>query len=250
MKKAVVFTVADNRNIELAKALEASLRKFHSEEELPYIIYGQDTLDKIQDAGKFYRATPLFAKELIKEYELVIKIDADSIIMGSLDYVLSEKYDAALVYNWNRVDPPKYGEIGLASIHPIEYFNCGFVAMRSKQFIDHWWGLCNSKHFALTPYREQGLLNLMAHYGDYHILRLDEVNGKHSAWYGLRNKGEGMNMILKDGKVILPKGAQGYPETDKEVKVYHFAGGENKELNFRTQFNEQLIKHIEWLIKN
>ena len=229
MKPRVMFTVADNNNLKWAKQLENTLRKFHSAEEIPFVIIGQEELDKWDDKAKFYRATPYYAKKFLEEYELVIKIDADSLITGTLDYIFQMSYDVATVYNWNRVDPPVYGEIGLATIRPLEYYNNGLVAMRSKEFVNQWLKLCYGPHFDRMPFREQGFLNVLAHYGEFKVLCLDDyfpVFG-YSAWHGLRSKGEWNKIELRNKELLLPKGDNGYPEMDKVIKVIHWAGGQD-----------------------
>jgi hypothetical protein len=55
-------------------------------------------------------------------------------------------------------------------------------------------------------------------------------------------------MKLINGRVVLPKGKDGYPNRDVVVKMYHFAGGSNEPKNFRLHFNEDIIKHIEYLV--
>lgn len=249
--KKVLFTAADENNKKYVTQLVNSIRKFHSEEELPIVIYDEkDVGDKIN----WYRQKPLFAKELINEYELVIGADADQIVTGNLDYIFDKEYDVATVLNFNRVDPPKYGKIGVFDISPTEYMNCGLVAMRSKRFIDHWWDLCNSNHFQNLRYKEQDLLNVLVHYGDYEVTCLDFPDPiyDYSAWHGLISKGEYLKMKLRDGKLILPKAKDNYPEKDKEIKVLHSAGGGyEKKIGdaYRTLFNEDVIKYIDSLIK-
>lgn len=251
--KQIAFTIADDNNLKWAKQLENSIRKYYSKKDLPFVIIDQKELDKNNDPAKFYRATPYYADKLFKDYDLVVKFDADSIVTGNLYYLLNMPYDVALVYNWNRVDPPIYGEIGLATIHPQEYFNCGLVAMRSKKFIKEWLRLCFGPHFDKMPYREQGFLNILAHYGDYDVLRLDDYNRitNESSWWGLRSKGEWNKIELKDNKLILPQAPNNYPEMEKEIKVLHWGGGADpKKMNYRIFFNEDVIKRLDYLISD
>lgn len=258
--KRIAFTIADENNMQLANNMINSLRKFHSEEELPvHIVSGEELQNYLkQDPHFFYRATPIMAKKFMEEgYDYVLKLDADQIIMGDLDYVLnSEGWEVGTVINVNRVDPPKFGWIGLFSlVAPQEYFNCGLVAMKSKEFVDHWHSLCFSQYFERMPYREQGFLNLLTHFGTYKVKCFDHYDKiyDYGAWHGLLAKGEGMRMKLVDGKVILPRGEdddQGYPDRDVEIKVYHFAGGGYDSKNHRIYFPEELINHIDWLISD
>lgn len=255
MKKPIIaFTIADETNLPYAKLFINSLRKFHSEEELPLKLYGPEEIkDLARDPNFFYRATPQIAKDLIKEYDTVLKFDCDQLVLGDLKHILSLKdYDAGVVYNLNRVDPPMYGEVGLATIAPSEYFNNGFVAIKSEAFVKHWWKLCNVGHFQRMPYREQGFLNILGHYGDYKVRCFDDYDPVYgySAWHGLRAKGEGMKMKVHDGKVILPKSEDGYPDRDKEIKLYHWGGGNTpNKLNYRTVFSDEVVEFIDGLVK-
>ena len=247
--KIIAFTIADKDNKRHAEKLEKSFHHFHPDIELK--VYDEKNVgDKIN----YYRSTAMFAKDLMKDYDLVLKLDADQIVTGNLDYIFERDYDVATVLNFNRVDPPKYGKIGVFDIAPTEYMNCGLVAMRSKKFIEHWWSLCNSNHFQNLRYKEQDLLNILVHYGDYKVICLDfpDPAFNYNAWHGLISKGEYLKMRLSDGKLILPKALNNYPEKDKEIKVLHSAGGGYEKRigdSYRTLFNEDVINYIDNLIK-
>jgi len=250
MKKAVFFTVADKNNLVHAEKLIKSLRKFHSEEEIDTKIF---TEKDIGETTNYYRQKPMFARELINQYELVIGADADQIITGNLDYIFTEPYDVGTVLNWNAVDEKMYGFITTMDIPPRMYVNCGLVAMRNKNFVEHWWNLCNSYHFNNLRYREQDILNVIAHYGEYDIECFDFPNQvkNYQAWHGLIAKGHYLDMVVRDGKLVLPA-KNGYPEVDKEIKVLHSAGGGNEPKvgdAFRTQFSEDVINYIAGLIQ-
>lgn len=248
-QKIIAFTIADKNNMPHAEKMINSFHKFHPNIEVK-IFNEKDVGDKVN----YYRSTPMFAKDLIDDYDVVLKLDADQIVTGKLDYMFEAEYDVGTVLNFNRVDPPIYGQVTVFNIPPAMYVNCGLVAMRSKKFIDHWWMLCNTYHFQTLRYREQDLLNIMIHYGDYLVECFDfpdKVKG-YEAWHGLIAKGEYNKMILKDGKLILPKNKDRYPEVDKEIKVLHSAGGTNEPKigdAYRTLFSEEVIKYIDGLIK-
>lgn len=243
------FTVADKNNLKFAKQLENSLKKFHPD--IPFFLY---TEEDVGDPINYYRQKPMFARNLIKKYDLVIGADADQIITGSLDYILKENYEVGCVMNYNRTDPKKYGLVGVWDILPQEYMNAGFVAMRSERFILNWWRLCNSAHFNNAQYKEQDLMNIIIHYGDFKVECFDVPNAvkNYHAWHGLVSKGEWDKMIMKDGKLILPKTDDNYPEEDKEIKVLHSAGGGNEKKigdSYRLYFSDEVIDYLEGLIK-
>lgn len=249
-KPIIAFTVADEKNLAYAKMLEKSFQYFHPD--IPFFIYGEEDLKKIADPMKFYKSTPLFARRLIQEYNLVIKLDADQLILGDLSYLFHQPYDVGSVLNINRVDPPRYGIVAGWGIAPNEYLNCGLVAMRSEKFIEHWWNLCNSDYFMRFPYREQDILNILMHFGGYKTLCFDHFNkiDRYSAWHGLVAKGEGVRAVMKEGKVIIPRGEDGYPDKDVELKAYHWAGGQGElKMDYQKHFSEEVIEFIDEILK-
>ena len=161
-QKIIAFTVADKANKKHANKMIKSFHKFHPDIEVK--IYNEKD---VGDDVNYYKATPMFAKELIDDYDLVIKMDADQIVTGNLDYLFKAQYDVGTVLNFNRADHKMYGRVTVFDVPPVMYVNCGLVAMRSKSFINHWWNLCNSYHFENLQYKEQDLLNILVHYGDY-----------------------------------------------------------------------------------
>lgn len=258
-KKVVLFTVADNNNLKYFEMFKNSLRKFHTEEELPLILIGEEQIKQYKDREFFYRATPLIASKLLDEYELVIKADCDQIVMGDLNHIINvwDDYDVGTVLNINKVDPLSYGYIEVGTIYPQIYYNCGLVAMRNKDFVEDWKALCLSDHFYRMPMREQGFLNILAHYGSitgrYNVRCLDRYDPvrKIGTWNGLVAKGEGMRMKLTREGVVLPRGEDGYPDRDTLIKLYHFAGGNSEvKMNYRTHFPEEIIEYIDWLVSD
>lgn len=256
-KPRVIFIVYDENNRKYAEMFKRSLRYFHSEEELPLVEYTEDKIKEIGDPAFFYRATPYIAKELIKDYELVIKADADQLALGKLDHILYtwKDYDVGTVLNINRVDPPIYGLVAYASIAPNEYYNNGLVALRSEGFINEWWNLCCSKHFDRMPMREQGFLNILAHYGSasgrYNIRCFDGYDRelRISTLNGLVAKGEGLRMKVENEEVVLYPDNTGYPDKKVVIKLYHWASGNTpNKMNYRTDFSDEVISFIDKIL--
>lgn len=243
-KKIIAFCPADANNMKYGKMMEASLRKFHSEEELPLRFYDNPT----GDSTWWYRATPILATELLKEYETVVKIDADSIIFDRLDGAFEGDFSVAVANNSNPRDFKNY-PYQFMNISPFSYVNNGFVVMKDSNFVDFWFDLCHSVFFSIFQMREQDALNFLVHSNHYKIKRLDEGD----SFWNLASKGYEPEIVLKDGKPFLPKGIDEdhWPDKDKWIKLWHSAGGTNnpEKMNWRIKFNEEMINYIDNLVK-
>ena len=243
MKPVIAFSPADEKNMPLFEKMRNSLRKFHSEEELPLKLIGPGELARISDPMKFYRMTPMIAKDLLDDYETVIKLDADQIITGKLNHVWEQAdYDVACVQNSNPREFKSY-PVSVWDINPLLYLNCGFVAMRNKKFVDHWWDLCTSDHFNNYQMREQDLLNIMCFYGDYKVRLLDMSK----CWHGLISKGFWNLIELRGDKLILPKNEQWPRDEDKEIVCIHIAGGNVNKDNLGIYFRPEVLRRLTWL---
>src|SRR3990167_9252877 len=97
--KIVAFVVADNNNLKYYEMLKNSWAKFHPDIELK--LYGETEIKALNDVFFFYRATPAIGRELLKEYDTVIKIDADSIITADLTHTWEGEFNVGVVQNSN-----------------------------------------------------------------------------------------------------------------------------------------------------
>lgn len=246
-KKVCAFSAFDDNNEKYFNMLKKSLRKFHTEEELPLFMWNQQKIEKRKDPMFFYRQKPIIARELLKEYDLVIGLDADQIITGRLDHIIDDTtYDIAAPLNWNRVDPQIYGLVTVADIPPVAYLNCGVVAMRNREFVEKWFRLCFGYHFNSYKYKEQDLLNIMASYFDWNVKNLDSGN----TWNGLISKGEWGKLEIKDNKLICPPQADHFPDQEMEVKILHWGGGNDQnKMNFHVDFKPEVETWLEELVK-
>lgn len=236
------FSIADENNMSYFQMLEKSFNKFHPNDEL--ILIGEEEIKETGDPYIFYRATPYFALKLMeKGFDEVCKLDADQIILGNLDHIWEAKYDAGAVNNSNPREHKKL-EVNVWDINPMAYLNCGFVTMRSREFVEHWLKLCYSPHFNSYQYREQDLLNIIVFYGNYDIALLDSGNKYH----GLVAKGYEPYMKLKEGKVILPP-QEDWNQEEKEIVCWHVAGGNipNK-MNYKIHFSEEVSNYIDTIL--
>lgn len=267
----IVFTIADRNNFKYAVTMLKTLRKFH---DWPVLLYTDETneillkqlpenvtvvdlVPYLKDQQFFYRATPIIAEPLLDDYELALKLDADQIILGDLSYILDTKdYDVGTVINGNRVDWQYYGWVELAriGISPIEYFNCGLVALRSKKFTHTWLVNCYTPQFDRMQYKEQDILNIMCYFGNWNVRCFDHHDGvkNYNAWHGIIGKGEWQRATLVDKKIIVPKGLGDtpYPPADMEIKVAHLAGGKGAPKdNWGAYFPPEVMPRINELVK-
>ena len=230
MKKRVIFVPADNNHLEEFKKFETSLRKFHTEDIVPLLRFDNPTSDPIF----WYRAKPILARELLKEYETVIGMDSDQIVCGDISTIWNETdyFDVGVVMN-----DPSY-PIRLWDITPISrYYNNGLIVMKSREFIEHWYRLCMSRHFNNYQFREQDLLNILC--SDYHNYKVKWLEEKD--FYGEQSKPYWAKAKLEGDKIMY----EGH-----EIKIIHFGGGNipNKG-NYRIKFQPEVVKRIEELIK-
>jgi len=234
--KVCFFTPASSDREDEFVQMSNSLKKFHPD--VPLFRWNDDKIKAYQDQHFFYRATPIIAKELFRDYDYVVKMDSDTIVTGDLSELWNGDFDVAVVNNSNPREFKAYN-YQILDIHPYAYVNCGLVSMHSERFINHWLNLCFSEHFASYQMREQDLLNIMVHYGDYKVKKMDEGD----SFYGLASKGYWSEIELKDDKLFLAKGEEGWPDKDKWIKAIHFAGGNipNK-MNLHTKFQPEIVK--------
>ncbi len=251
LKTCFVSVATNPKNKACYNMMANSLYKFHPD--IPLFLYDGEKIKKFDDPDFMNRFSPVIAYSLRGEYDLIIQANADQIITGSLDYILKGDYDAGVVYNYNPIHTRKYGPISCLDIPNQYYYNSGFIAMRSKRFIENWYNLSRSYHFGNYQYREQDLLNILCYYGDYKVKCFDEYDPatKDSSWYGLRSTGEWHKAVMRDGKLILPKSIDGYPERDKELKILHWAEGSlGVKMNYKVYFNQECIEYINWLVSD
>lgn len=272
-KKALFLAACDVNNFKYAIPFWKSMTKFHSPKDIDMILYTDETRPEmlkklpegiqikdlkpyLKDPMFWYRQKPVLAEQYMDEYELVVGFDTDQLILGDLNYILeTNDYDIGTVINWNRMDPETYGFVDLTRIGilPVEYFNCGLVAMRSKKFVHHWSVLCFSEQFNRMQYREQDILNILCYFGNYNVRSFDIGDGvkNYYAWHGMIAKGELSRAILKGKDIVIPKGEGDtpFPPTDEVVKVVHLGGGHGAiKDNWGLYFSPEVMERINEII--
>ncbi len=220
----VIATEKFNKDYEM---LEKSFKKFHPNETL---IRFTDK-DIPNDPAFFFRATPYFAQKLFAEgYDELCHLDADQIILGSLDDIWEGDYDTAVVLN-DPSYPIRVWDIGV-------YFNNGLNVFKNKAFVEHWQRLCYTPHFDNYQFREQDLLTILcSDYFNYKVRVLDNE----------KIYGEFAKPVWTQAKVVGDK----VMIDDRQLMVIHFGGGSQNpnKGNFRIKFQEPVIKFIEGILK-
>lgn len=206
--------------------------------------------------------TPWFAKHLMKDYECVVRIDSDAIVTGDISSCWEGDFDVAVAQNANPREIVAQQQmmgrtVQVWDIDALkEYVNCGFVVMKSEEFVDHWLSLCTPERQGRYQFYEQDFLNILCFYGNYKVKLLDKLPD--NKFWGLSSKGYWSEIIMdKDKKLILPKNSgnefDAWPtDNDKEIVYIHMAGGNQpgKFDKLDTQFQPKVASYLKFLISD
>lgn len=228
--------------------LIVSFKKFHPD--IPLIVFTEKEIDaeiaskNYQNINWFY-LNPVMCKKVAQEYDLVVHIDADSIVTERLDEIIEGKYDVAIVRN--NSDFMKAGKAAAYTlgdqIHPFQYANCGLVASTSKEFWDDWIEK-NLLYYNLFNVHENDVINVVLRNPKYKVKLLDPVDkplyygtssiyGTHTHWDSWKD------IVVKNDKLYL---------NDKLIKILHNAGGQDFEkLNLNRMFSPEVAQYLKKL---
>lgn len=271
-KPVVMAAVGSKEYSKYAIPFWKSMVKFHNPKEIDMLWYTNEKdknilkrlpegitlvdLDPyLKDPQFYFRQKPVIGEPLLDNYELAILFDSDQLILGDLSYIIrTSDYDVGTVINWNRWDEKFYPLVSIPGIAPIEYFNCGLVACRSKKFFHHWNVLCFSPQFERLQYREQDMLNYMCYYGNYNVRCFDIPDGvaKYAAWHGILAKGELHRTILRGKDIIIPKGEGDtpFPPEDITLKAISLGGGHGAlKDNWANYFPPEVMTRVSEIIR-
>lgn len=261
MRKIVAVPCdSTEQNLKMLEGFNNSLHKLHPDLELRRF----DNPNP-QDKAFWYRSKPIIAKQLMEEgYDLVIGADCDQIVTGDLSELWTgDDWDVAVVQNSNPKNLQEHQDatgqvLTVLDINPLHYVNAGLVVMRSKEFVDHWYNLCMSYHFDTFQFREQDLLNILIHYGNYRVKFLDASD----KWYGMILKSHevkvelehpievsaDLQLDLPQTKLVIRQNESWPVDETKQVMIWHRGGGANKP-NHRTSFQPDVVQYLDQLIK-
>jgi hypothetical protein len=205
------FTISDDRYYYPVGTpiLINSFKKFHPDIDL--IVFRQDMIDKVfrEKNINFYKAKPVFAKLLTDKYDLVVNIDADSIVLDRLDKILEGDFDVAVPSNFN-----DYENMSIANVTEEMFIQAGLVASTNKRFWDIW----EEANVDAMKYQaqENTVLNLLW-YNHPELQKMNKVIlDKDKDYYGCKSLNREKEFYVKDNKIWC---------RDEQVFIYHWAKG-------------------------
>jgi len=202
-KRVVAFTIADDElTHHLARRVRTSFEKFHPG--IPFYIYDCEDEERILGekresacACKAFELRPRLCEHLLKDFDCVIYLDADTVVCDRLDEFLEMDYDVA----------------GSLNIGGATYLNAGVAAVMSSEFCKEWTELMYRPNAGKS---NQAYFNNLAFSGRYRLKIVDDKD----VYYNERSREYWKELRLnEDGKLVC---------NNRIVKVLHWAGGVGK----------------------
>ena len=236
-EKIVFFTYVSDEYYEGigTPKLIKSFKKFHQDIEL--IVFRQETVNKVfAEKGLYFEnAKPTFAKLLTDKYDLIVSIDADTIITARLDEILKNDYEVGSVVQFCDISQPS-----VENVTAEMYVQAGLVASRNKLFWDKWEAA--NKDSEKYIYKEQDILNLVW-YNDPDVSKMTKrIFDKDKDYYGTKSLGKESQFTIDCDKLMC---------NGERVFCYHNARGHSMpKLQFGTLgFTPEVIAYLSTLIK-
>lgn len=186
-----------------------SFKKFHPD--IPLVVFRQDIVSRVIDGHdvNWLNAKPMFANLLKDQFECVINMDADTVVLGRLDSVFTKDYDIGSVMNLN-----DYESVSTQGVTKEQYLQAGLIASRVPEFWDIW--MERSKRDAWQcKCAENDTMNMVIYENPQWKLK---VFDKDKDYYGCKSLGRESEFVIKDAKVMC---------RGEEVRAYHAAKGPN-----------------------
>ena len=186
-----------------------SFKKFHPDIEL--IVFRQDMVDKVFKEKNLYfdNAKPSFAKLLTSSYDLIVNIDADTIVTARLDEVLKNDYEVGSVVQFCDISQPNVENVSAEM-----YVQAGLIASRNKLFWDKWEAA--NKDSEKYIYKEQDIMNLVW-YNDPDVSKMKKkIFDKNKDYYGTKSLGKENQFYIEADKLMC---------RGEQVFCYHNARG-------------------------
>lgn len=240
-----------------ADKLKNSARHFYPE--IQCLIHGNNIIKEVKTKypwSSWYTFDPLIAEYYVNEYELIVHIDADSIITGHLDELLLGDFDLAGVRNNNDKGlTTNIGRLMGSPVHPLDEatysLNAGLIASTSKIF---WEELkeVNRKKEPITPgtgsFGEQDSFNEIFYSGRYKTKILDPVGS--NVYYGVSQQICDYGSPIESAwKRLYMQNGELYSD-GKKVKVIHNAAGHYvPKLQYQNWVNDPVRKFLDTITR-
>ena len=222
--------------------------------DVPFFVFTSLELNKLNEKYNgqlnWDILNPIISMELKSQFDKVIHIDADSLILGPLEEIFESTADILTVRNNNDYNTAsKFTDLPVTinGCIPENYMNAGLVGTSNVGFLSHWI-YRNFNEAQNYPYREQDILNLILQEGKFTSQCLDpkdkDVHYGISCHYGKDTYWDSSkDIVFSSGEFLLGK---------KKIKVYHQAGGHHHfpKLNLEVLFNSDTKKEIERIINS
>lgn len=213
-EKVVFFNfVSDDRYVQVGtpKCIN-SFKRFHPD--IDFVVFRQKEIDEVfrRKGINFFNAKPTFAKLLMDKYDLVVNIDADTVVLDRLDSVLAEDYDIGAAWNFN-----DYENRVVHNVSEDMFLQAGLVGSRNKEF----WSIWEEANRDAMKYvcRENDILCLVWYnHPVLTQLRRKVYDKEIPDYYGCKSLNREKEFTVRDGKVWCRDGI---------VKAYHHAKGCN-----------------------
>ena len=244
--KTVFYTIISDSHFAGCRTDEfiASFKHFHPDIEL--IVFAQEAIDyhfARNEQLNFYNCKAYFAKLLYNDYDLVVNIDADHLILGTLDSILAADYDVACPANYNVFSNASIKIISTGNhvsefVSEVNYFQGGLIASTSKEFWDAY-DHASMKHSHKLHYKENDVLNLILALCNYRVKYLDgDANFKSKefhSYYGCASLGQEQRAVVDNGQIKI---------NGKPVKAYHFAKSGINKPTVSSLFSKEVTEFI------
>ena len=255
MKDIVVCTAVEESKYEIynVKFLINSFKKFHPN--IDFVCFAGEDVKKLFKEKSWLNwsnAKASFSKLLYNDYKLVVNIDADTIILGSLDEIFEADYEvgACAAYNIQsnfglNIKIPSTCVEKPFLVSEKEMVHCGILASTSKIFWDHYEEICRTKSKQFV-FSDCDLLCILYYYGNYKTKvfegHTDFDNINHKFWYNVSSFGKEYKAIVNNDKIMLE---------NKQIKAYHWAcGNDYPKMRYRERFTEDVSKKIDQIISD
>lgn len=209
-----------------------SFKRFHPDIDL--VVFRQDIVDYMFKSFGFLNwlnAKPTFAKLLADKYDLVVNIDADSVILGRLESVLAQDYEVGAAWNYNDYENRK-----VKNVTEKMFVNAGMVASRKKEFWDIW-EIENREAYKYVC-AENDILNLIWYNNT--VFR-KKIFDKKKDYYGCKSLGREREFVIDNNKVMC---------RGEQVRLYHHAKGPGAmpKLQFdKMGFNDDVVTFMNFV---